>query len=46
MLIRLLIAKLLRTPATIMVVPATLEVIAKIVYLPLSYASQEDSEES
>ena len=56
MLIRLLIAKLLRTPATIMVVPATscvppvasdhrssAEVAAKVVYLPLSYASQEDS---
>jgi hypothetical protein len=46
MLIRLRIAKLLRTPATIMVVPATLEVVAKVVYLPLSYASKEDSGES
>ena len=46
MLIRLRIAKLLRTHATITVVPATLEVAAKVVYLPLSYASKEDSGES
>jgi hypothetical protein len=46
MLIRLRIVKLLRTPATIAVVPATSEVAVKVVYLPLSYASKEDSGES
>jgi hypothetical protein len=46
MLIRLRIAKLLRTPAAITVVLATSEVAAKVVYLPLSYASQEDFGES